>query len=238
MSGLDAQFNIISYAVISSKYENKQNISHSFIPLLEHVLLSIEKNYIPIKQIYDLFQEIYGYKIPPAVMDYLLRILKSQGKIEFIKGENIEIIKECIQDYEDKYLLETSLKSLATNLDVYFKKQGISIDKTKIVNDLLRFIVKNAIEFNSFLNYNSDLEFDKSEEDDDFDNIVVSFLLEERRNDTKDYKFIKDIYFGVIIASLISSGNDTVDNKEKFAVENVILDSNYIFRLLNLQTEL
>ena len=171
-------------------------------------------------------------------MDYLLRILKSQGKIEFIKGENIEIIKECIQDYEDKYLLETSLKSLATNLDVYFKKQGISIDKTKIVNDLLRFIVKNAIEFNSFLNYNSDLEFDKSEEDDDFDNIVVSFLLEERRNDTKDYKFIKDIYFGVIIASLISSGNDTVDNKEKFAVENVILDSNYIFRLLNLQTEL
>ena len=42
MLGLDAQFNIISYAVISSKYEKNQNISLSFIPLLEHVLLSID----------------------------------------------------------------------------------------------------------------------------------------------------------------------------------------------------
>lgn len=240
MLGLDAQFNIISYAVISSKYEKNQNISLSFIPLLEHVLLSIDGNYIPSKQIYELFKETYGYEIPPAVMNYLLKILKTQEKIEFLKGENIEIIKENIQDYDNRYVLESSLKSLETNIDIYLKKQGFCIEKTQIINNVLLFIIKNAIEFNSFINYNSNLDFPKSKEDNNFDDILVSFLLEERRNDTKDYKFIKDIYFGVILASLISAGNEqtTIDEKKNFVVENVILDSNYIFRLLNLQTEL
>ena len=215
MLGLDAQFNIISYAVISSKYEKNQNISLSFIPLLEHVLLSIDGNYIPSKQIYELFKETYGYEIPPAVMNYLLKILKTQEKIEFIKGENIEIIKENIQDYDNRYILESSLKSLATNIDIFFKKQGFCFEKTQIINNVLLFIVKNAIEFNSFINYNSNLDFPKSKEDNNFDDVLVSFLLDERRNDTKDYKFIKDIYFGVILASMISAGDDQTVIDEK-----------------------
>ena len=237
MLGLDAQFNIISYAVISSKYEKSQNISLSFIPLIEHVLIAVDVDYIPSKQIHDLFKETYGYEIPPAILNHLLKVLKIQGKIEFLRGEYIQINKDAIQDYDNKYLLETSLKSLATNLDIFLKKQGVSIDKVKIVNDVLRFIIRNAIEFNAFLNYNSNLTIQKNDSD-DIDNIIVSFLLEERRNNTKDYQFLKNIYFGVIIATLISSGDDNLVENEKFAVENVILDSNYIFRLLNLQTEL
>ena len=39
MLGLEAQLSIVSYAVITEKYESNKNITISFLPLLEHILL-------------------------------------------------------------------------------------------------------------------------------------------------------------------------------------------------------
>ena len=46
MNGLDAQISIISYAVVSAKYEGKKKLVDSFLPLIEHLLISCSEKTI------------------------------------------------------------------------------------------------------------------------------------------------------------------------------------------------
>lgn len=237
MLGIDAQFSIISYAVVSAKYESRKNLIVSFLPLVEHVLLQIEEKSIKRKEILSVFKETYGYEIPPAILYELLKILEKNKKIEFLVAEEIEILKEKLEDYETKELHERALRALVSDFDIFMKKRGKALERSKIVNLILSFIVKNAIEFNDYLTYNSD--FEKIEDDKEYQMDIVEFLIEERRNNTRNYEFIKEIYFGVIISSMICSvGEGNGSNiEEDVIIENVLLDSNYIFRLIDLQTE-
>ena len=84
MYGLDVQFNIISYAVISTKFESSSNIIESFVPLLEHALYCMDKDYVEEININDAYEEIYGYRIHSAILNQLLKVLQKQKKIKRI----------------------------------------------------------------------------------------------------------------------------------------------------------
>lgn len=94
MFGLEAQLSIVSYAVITEKYESNKNIAISFLPLIEHILLECADKTIEKKKIEPLFKETYGYDIPVATLSYLLDILKKQDKIDYLICETIEIKKK------------------------------------------------------------------------------------------------------------------------------------------------
>ena len=91
MLGLEAQLSIVSYAVITEKYESNKNITISFLPLIEHILLGCADETIEKKKIEPLFKETYGYDIPVATLSYLLDVLKKQDKIDYLKHEIIEM---------------------------------------------------------------------------------------------------------------------------------------------------
>ena len=237
MFGLEAQLSIVSYAVITEKYESNKNIAISFLPLVEHILLECADKTIEKKKIEPLFKETYGYDIPVATLSYLLDILKKQDKIDYLVCETIEIKKENLTDYDSKYDYERQLRALTTDCDFYLKKKGIELDRASIVKMLLNFVVCNSLEFNSFINYNSDLETAEMT-DKTLESEIVGFLIEERSKDSHNYKFIKSVFHGVLLASIISSSsNEEKDIGESGTFKEVILDSNFIFRLLDLQTE-
>lgn len=237
MFGLEAQLSIVSYAVITEKYESNKNIAISFLPLIEHILLECADKTIEKKKIEPLFKETYGYDIPVATLSYLLDILKKQDKIDYLVCETIEIKKENLTDYDSKYDYERQLRALTTDCDFYLKKKGIELDRASIVKMLLNFVVCNSLEFNSFINYNSDLETAEMT-DKTLESEIVGFLIEERSKDSHNYKFIKSVFHGVLLASIISSSsNEEKDIGESGTFKEVILDSNFIFRLLDLQTE-
>ncbi len=237
MFGLEAQLSIVSYAVITEKYESNKNIAISFLPLIEHILLECADKTIEKKKIEPLFKETYGYDMPVATLSYLLDVLKKQDKIDYLVRETIEIKKENLTDYDSKYDHERQLRALTTDCDFYFKRKGIDLDRASIIKLLLNFVICNSLEFNSFINYNSDLEtaemVDKTLESE-----IVGFLIEERSKDSHNYKFIKSVFHGVLLASIISAGsNDEEKIGESGIFKEVVLDSNFIFRLLDLQTE-
>ena len=47
-NGMDTQFNIISYAILSDKYSKGESMLASFVPLFERLLLQIEENTVAI----------------------------------------------------------------------------------------------------------------------------------------------------------------------------------------------
>lgn len=242
MLGLDAQFNLISYAVLSTKFESNKSITLSFMPLVEHLLLDIHENVIKITEVVDSFESVFGYKLPYAIINELLGILAKNKKIVRLKDEYIEICKSKLVDYDLKDTYELRLRALISDIGLYVKKKDKECNKSDIVNSILRFIIRNVIEFNSFISYKSDFEttIDSNIE---IQSELIEFFIEERRNNTENYKFLQDIYYGVVLASLITTveakkGTEVEDYSNVYNIQNVLLDSNFIFRLLDLQTEL
>lgn len=238
MIGIDVQFNIISYAVISSKFETSSNLLDSFLPLVEHALLLTEDDCIKEIEINEKYEEIYGYRIHSAILSQILKILQQQGKIDRLKQERIQTnkLKLCSYEVNDEY--KKNLRYLVAEISFFLKRQGIDASKKEIENSIITFLRKNAMDFNSFINYNCNLEEADNEGNLLFEHLI-EFLLQERRNNTSHYEFIKDVYLGIVLSSIIISGDDTVAAvNSKFKIKNVLLDSNYIFRLLDLQTSL
>ena len=90
MLGIDIQFNIISYAVISAKFSSGSNLFESFIPLVEHALLCIESDCIPEVNINDSYEEIYGYRIHSAILAQILKVLENAEANAEFKGLDTE----------------------------------------------------------------------------------------------------------------------------------------------------
>lgn len=237
MLGLDVQHNIISYAVVSAKYESNKSLSSSFMPLVEHMLLSLHSDYIETASIIEQYKEMYGYPIHAAILDELIKSFDKQGKIERLKGDSIQINKEKLHTYGKNQEYEASLRALIGDFHLFLKKKGKDINRGEIAKHMLNFIRKNALEFNSFLQYESDLE--DATESNEFTPDLIEFFLEERRNNTRNYTFICSIYSGVVLSSVMIAGENAHEAIcENFSIENVLLDSNYIFRLMDLQTPL
>ena len=237
MLGMDIQFNIISYAVISAKFANSNNLFESFLPLVEHALLCVNNDYISEVSINDAYEEIYGYRIHSAILAQILKVLEQHGKIERLKHEHIQINKTKLKTYDTKELYEMNLRALISEIDFFTKKKGQAFKREEIYKAIIDFLKKNAIDFNSFIDYK--FNFEDSNNDNPIFPFLIEFFIEERRNNTKNYEFIKEIYAGIVLSSIIVLDEDIAPSfKEDFKIENVLLDSNYIFRLLDLQTSL
>lgn len=237
MLGINVQFNIISYAVISTKFEASSSLLESFLPLVEHALSCVDKDYIEEININNTYEEIYGYRIHSAILSQLLKILQKQGKIERLKRESIQINKSTLKSYDMKEEYALKLRALISEIEIFCKRKGHDVKREIIPKAIIEFLQKNAIDFNSFISYQSNME--NFDEEEILLNDMVEFLLEARRNDTRHYEFVKEIFAGIILSSIIISNEEIVSSfKEDFRVGNVLLDSNYIFRLLDLQTSL
>lgn len=76
MQGLDPKFCIVSYAVVTAKFNENKSIVESFTPLLEAALNKVSDKVIEKKKIAPLFCEIYGFNIPLPILDDLISVLE------------------------------------------------------------------------------------------------------------------------------------------------------------------
>ena len=238
--GLNKNNSIISYAVISAKFESDKgkNIILTLIPLIEYLLITIYEKTVTTEELSKAFSEMYGYKIPLAVIDELLKILDKNKKIEKLKNEEYLIIKENIAEYDEIENYNKKLRTLIMDVDYFLKKRGKNIPSSEITNELFIFIIKNAIDFNDFILRNSNFE-DLDSDNTNVQDELIEFLIEERKNDTPNYKFLNEIYYGVVVANIITNwGEDSEESiNTECTIENVLVDSNFVFRLLDLQTK-
>ena len=147
----------------------------------------------------------------------------------------MEIHHAKIEEYDSR--LDLRLRMLINEFDRFTKTRGIFINRVDIPSILSKFIYENAVEMNSFFKYNSDLGTTVVTNN-QFEKVIVEFLLRERSSCSDCYSFIEEIYSGAVISSLLQLGRDELLGIEDdpFNIEDALLDSNFIFRLLDLQT--
>lgn len=235
MLGLDPKFCIVSYAVVADKFNEGKNITECFIPLIEAALIKVNDNIIEKRKVAHLFSEIYGFCMPLTILDDLVRALAKQKKVSYLRGECLEIHHELLGEYDSK--LDLRLRMLENEFDRFMRSKKMNINRAEIPTIISRFIYNNALEMNSFFRYDSDFEA-AINNNDQYEKYIVEFLLSERSGCSDCYRFIEEIYSGVIISSLLQLGKDALMDidDDPFNIENVLLDSNFIFRLLDLQT--
>ena len=78
----DNNIAILSYAVLSERYNSGESVILSFSPLVEDLLISIYENSVEKSKLVNLYEERYGYEMPPAVLNEILLKLKDKGKID------------------------------------------------------------------------------------------------------------------------------------------------------------
>lgn len=231
-NGMDTQFNIISYAILSDKYSKGESMLESFVPLFERLLLQIEGDTVTIADFAQLYKANFGDDIDMALLGQVLTYLENQNKVTKLRGESLEIHKENLIDYDEPYY--ESLEVLKQELERYLKPVRNPEYNEPAINYLLRFICENAIEVNSYFNYKSDLENVKHT-DEPYEERIINFFLEERGKNSTSYKLIQEIYSGVVMASVVTTGDVNVGDNP-YNIDNVLIDSSFIFRLLDLQT--
>lgn len=235
MNTFDNNITILSYAVLSEKFNDEESVISSFVPLIEDLLLSINETVIAKIHLVELYEQRYGYPMPPAVLNEILLLLSGAGKINYLKDEYIEIVKRKIESVSFDY--STTLNKLKTSFSYFAKENGEDIKPSEVVNIFLEFMTKYAVDLNSFFNFLSEeneLNFDN---DTAYNKIIVDFLMKTRTEEPKLFALLNDIFFGVALSSVLKLDQTKIQELEQNRMfEGFLVDSNYVFRLLDLQT--
>lgn len=235
MNTYDNNIAILSYAVLSERFNSGESVILSFSPLVEDLLVTIYDNSIEKSNLVVLYEERYGYEMPPAVLNEILLKLKDKGKIDFLKNEYIGINRQKLEEISYDY--NSLLNTLKTTFSVFAKDNGIDIRPSETVQLFLNFMLKHTVDLNSFFNYlneDIDINYDQS----DINNkIIVDYLIKCRFENTKLFGLLNDIFYGIVLSSVLKLDQAEIQDLEKnTSISELLLDSNYLFRLLDLQT--
>lgn len=235
MNTYDNNIAILSYAVLSERYNSNESVILSFEPLVEDLLLTVDGDTVSKTKLVELYEQRYGYPMPPAIMNEILSSLRNSKKIEFLRNEIIEIKKQKLQDVSFEY--SSTLNNLKNTFSYFAKQNGVDIKPSETVAIFLNFMSKHAVDLNSYfnnLNDTNEIDYDKETEN---NKIIVDFLMKVRLDNPKLFELLNDIFYGIALSSVLKLDQIKINELEQSTnITELLLDSNYIFRLLDLQT--
>lgn len=235
MNTFDNNVAILSYAVLSEKFNDGESVVLSFVPLVEDLLLSIDESVVAKSRLVELYEHRYGYPMPPAVLNEILSSLSKNGKIDFLKDEYIDIVKSKIEGVSYEY--SVALNKLKSSFSYFAKQNGEEIKPSDVVQIFLGFMSKYAVDLNSFFNFLSEENEINLENDNEYNKIIVDYLMKARTEDQKLFELLNDIFFGIALSSVLKLDQIKIQELEENNIfEGFLVDSNYVFRLLDLQT--
>ena len=236
MNTYDNTIAILSYAVLSEKYNNGESIILSFAPLVEDLLASISEDSVQKSFLVDLYKERYGYPMPPAILNEILNSLQRNKKIEFLKNDYIEIKRKNLEEVSLEY--NATLNKLKSTFSYFAKENGIDIKPSETVSIFIDFMLSHAVDLNSFFNYLNEENEINYDHDNKNNKIIVDFLMKIRLENSKLFDLLNDIFYGMTLSSILQLDQAKIQDLEKnTGITELIVDSNYVFRLLDLQTK-
>ncbi len=236
MSVYDSNIAIMAYAVLSERFNSEESVILSFRPLVEDLLASIADNMVQKVDLVNLYKDRYGYAIPPAILNEILLSLYSCNKIDFLKNDYIDIKKSAIE--ECSFLYKATLNRFKSSFSTFAKENDVTVKPKDTVQVFLDFMLKNAVDLNSFFNcLHEDSEIN-NEQEDDYSKIIIKYLMKIRLENTEIFELLNDIYYGIALSSVMKLDKAEISDLEhNNNITELIVDSNYVFRLLDLQTK-
>lgn len=245
MMAISDNLQLISYLAAAEVYNQGGNIFSCFQPLVEAVLMSnLNNESISFLSLQKKMDDLYHLSVPKTTLRRLLENLQVQGKIKFERRKTIFPYKNELNTsfWERRSERETAIEEFFLELNNYLRTKNIDVPLSEMKEHCCRWIYMHSLELSDFIS-NITKERPKyipSDSDWMYADNLVSFLLEIQINKSETYNTFLHIYNGAIQASLLNFEPEKIEyiSSSKINLTNIILDTNFILRMLNLQSEL
>lgn len=231
---------LCSYMFAADSFDNCQKIFDSFSPLLESILVGSGSRTIAFLALKNKIDEIYNTKIPSATLHYLLDKLRHEGKIKIDKNY-IYINGEM---FDARYFQQRDEKEQqATNLFLSFREfmiehnEEITFEQAK--EYLCLYIFTHCFDLAGFIG-----GLTRPEQNENENSLHVSllcdFIIDCRANKHSLYDTFLKLYKGAVQSTLLNFNPEKIKElqRDNLQISKVILDSNFVMRILDIQTEL
>lgn len=231
---------LISYLTAAEIYDKGKNIFECFLPLIESTLMYDDRKHdITFLRLQNKIYEIYKIDIPKSTLRKLLFILSEQKKIKFTNNRKITLCNdELNKDFWDKReSRENLIEEFFIAFNDFLIDNTIEVSLNEIKKGTCKWLFTHSLELAYFIN-NGIFENDISDNW-EYSSQLVLFLMEIQSKSSQHFKTFLLLYNGAIQSTLLNFETEKIENvcDSSIPFENIILDTNFILRMLNLQSE-
>ena len=235
---------LASYAAAAEAFDQSKNIFCGFLPMIEHLLLiSADKESVPFLALQQTIDTTYNVCIPKDTLRYLIQLLSAQGKVEFLNNRKIVInYQELSKSIATKEEINAEIEALFNAFQDYLVCKGFSVSVEEIRTQICNWIYCHSSELASFIQIDSvsyNEQHIANSEDWMYGPDLLDFLLESKQKRTPFFASFVRLYDGAVQTSLLNFTPNQIKEvaNEKFTLQNAILDTNFILRLMGLQAQ-
>lgn len=233
---------VAAYCAATVAFDEKKNVYDGFNSLVVSAIAELASDkgsqIIRFKTLRNKINELYPVNVNSTMLHRLLTSLKSDGIIKEYKPYTSITIADSGRAETDTTSDNYGLDHFFLGFCEYLQKKGKHVEFDQIQNDICNLIFTRSTDLAEFLS-------NRTNRDDLLQNANSEYILEfldylllcekERPNDALAYK---RLYNGAIQASLLGFSPTKVDDITGIKITTVILDTNFIVRLLGLQTQI
>lgn len=241
---LESNLQLISYMATAEMCIKSENIYECFLPIVESVLMIyIDKTKISLIKLQNEINETYHLKVPKSTLKRTLQILHKQKKVRIVDYKKIVPYKDELNaSYWDKREeRESAVEDFFLEFNSFLVEHEVEIPIAQVKEECCNWLYSHTLELASFISKgNLSVKAASLEESDwQIANELVTFLLEIQNKKSEHFKTFLLLYNGAVQSSLFNFGTEEIDDLNKTAIpfSNIILDTNFILRMLDLQTE-
>ena len=232
---------LCAYLFVADSFDNSTNVYEKFCPLIEVLLSQKVDNYISFADLKEEINKVYDLNISRATLTELINKLASQGKVKKLKS-GIEVIGEHFDRayFVDKSKKESEISELFTDFYKYLINNNYHIDQEECKELLCRFVFLYSYQLFDLLNKSTHIENNETNEfPPEFAEHLYNYLIECKRNGKETYNYFQRLHNGAVQATLLNFNPQKINefSNKDLNIELVVLDSNFIMRILDLQTE-
>lgn len=238
--GIIDNLRLSSYIAAANAYDESKNIFHGFLPMIETaLLLSGEQDVVSFLALQKQINDAYQVRIPKTTLRYLLQVLQDHGKIRFEKRRNIFINKREELKKQDE-IGRNATEDFFLLFGEYLEKKGKTAFLPEIREKICLWVYYNSWDLAQFIDIGTlpkDFIQNDALADWPYYNDFISFLIESRDGKTQAFSSFVKIFDGAVQTSLLNFSPEEIQqiSDKNFAIDHIILDTNFILRLMGLQ---
>lgn len=239
---IENNLQLISYLAAAEIYDKKKNIFDCFLPIIESALICDEnKNDITFLRLQSKLYDIYNLNVPKSTLRKILFLLQEQKKIKFIDNRKIILCKDELNTafFERRDERENLVEDFFIAFNDFLINNNINISLSEMKKRVCEWLYVHSLELAYFINngiFTNDMLDDKDWE---YSSQLIEFLLSIQGKSSDYFKTFLLLYNGAVQSSLLNFETDKINIvcSSSIQFKNIILDTNFILRMLNLQSE-
>lgn len=221
---------LTAYSVLKKLHDKSFDLINAYIPFVEYAIYKLNKKFVEIEAIQNFLLHNTNLTIPLNTIRTILKRLYKDNKISQFDGYKIIEVTNLDEDLISEYreLFEQSTRE-RNKLILNFKKYyNLDVDENKILQNIVDFIYDSICTHDILETYET-FELLKEEY------IAIAKYIDHIKNyDNELYKIFQNLYYGTLL-SKVNDVNKINSYKVNIKKVTIILDSNILFRLLDLQ---